>query len=92
MNRANPNTALILAICLAVLTGFHLVAAPALAQSDGGQTITLADAGRARFQIVAAPDGIEAYAAKTLAGYLKEMTGAEFPVVSPVLDYHSSLG
>jgi hypothetical protein len=32
---------------------------------------------------VAAPDGIEAYAAKTLADYLKEMTGAEFPVVSP---------
>ena len=86
MKRATPSTASILATCLAVLTGFHLAAAaPAMGQSVGGQTITLAEAGRARCQIVAAldPDGVETYAAKTLAGYLKEMTGAEFPVVSP---------
>jgi hypothetical protein len=85
MKRDTPDTASILAARLAVLTAFHFFAATALAQADGGQTITLAEAGRARCQIVAAPDadGIEAYAAKTLAGYLKEMTGAEFPVVSP---------
>ena len=85
MRRSTQNTASFLATRLAVLTAFPLVATAALAQSDGGQIITLAEAGRARCQIVAAPDadGIEAYAAKTLAGYLKEMTGAEFPVVSP---------
>jgi hypothetical protein len=70
---------------LAVFTCLLFVASSAMAQSDGGQTITLAEGGRTRYQIVAAsaPDGIEAYAAKTLAGYLKETTGAEFPVVSP---------
>ena len=66
---------------------------PSPGSEDGGsrvlqltnQTITLAEAGEARYQIVASPDpdGIEGYAAKTLAGYLKEMTGAEFPVVAP---------
>jgi hypothetical protein len=57
----------------------------AQAQPEDGPAITLAEAKRTRYQIVAAPDegGIEAYAAKTLADYLKEMTGAEFPVVSP---------
>ena len=76
-------------------TGFVLLArflllivpVPALApaQSGGDQPLTLAEAGRAHYQIVAAPDvdGIEAYAAETLADYLKEMTGAVFPVVSP---------
>ena len=45
-------------IGLALLTGFLFLVAPTLglAQSDGGQTITLAEAGRARCQIVAAPD------------------------------------
>ncbi len=85
MKRPTPNTAPIRATGLALLTGFLFLVAPALAQSDGGQTITLAKAERAHYQIVAASDsdGIEAYAAKTLAGYLKEITGAEFPVVSP---------
>jgi hypothetical protein len=95
MKRPTPNTAPIRAIGLALLTGFLFLVATTLGlvQSDGGQTVTLAETGRARCQIVATPDadGIEANAAKTLAGYLKEMTGAEFPVVSPVLDYHSSL-
>ena len=87
MKRPAPKTAPIRATGPALLTCFLFLVTPALAraQSDGGQTITLAEAGRARCQIVAAPDadGIEAYAAKTLTGYLKEMTGAEFPVVSP---------
>jgi len=85
MKRAIPNTLSILANCLAVLIALHLVAQAVLAQADGGQPITLAEAGRARCQIVAVldVDGIEAYAANTLAGYLREMTGAEFPVVAP---------
>lgn len=83
MKRPDSNTASIREAGLTLLSGFLFLVAPA--QSDGGQTITLAEAGRARCQIVAAPDadGIEAYAAKTLAGYLKEVTGAECPVVSP---------
>ncbi len=70
MKRPTPNTTPIRATGLALLTGFLFLVAPALAQSDGGQTITLAEAQRAHYQIVAAPDadGIEAYAAKTLAG------------------------
>jgi len=58
----------------------------ALAQSDGGgETLTLAEAGNTTYQIVTdtEPGDVEDYAAETLAGYLKEMTGAEFPVVSP---------
>jgi len=60
-------------------------AAALIAQSNAGQTITLAESGQARYQIVreSTPAGLEEYAAKTLAGYLQEMTGAEFPVVSP---------
>lgn len=56
-----------------------------LSPSDGGRAITLADGGKTNYRIVADPDaeGIEAYAAKTLAGYLKDMTGAEFPFVAP---------
>jgi len=66
---------------LALLAGLQVFSARAV----DGQTITLAEAGEARCLIVAAADaeGIEAYAAKTLAGYLKEMTGAEFPIVGP---------
>ena len=67
-----------------MLTGFHCVVA-AQARADSGQSITLAKAGQTRYQIVTAPDEgtIEAHAAETLADYLKEMTGAEFPIVSP---------
>lgn len=56
-----------------------------LSASSGGQAIELADDGKTSYQIVAdsAPDGIDAYAAETLARYLKEMTGSEFPVVAP---------
>jgi hypothetical protein len=74
-----PTLTLIIALVFAPLVS------PTLAQSNDGRTITLADDGRARYRIVAASDadGIEDYAAQTLAGYLKEMTGAEFPVVSP---------
>jgi hypothetical protein len=84
MKRANPIKTSILAACLIVMTGFHFVV-PAQVRSDSDQTITLAKAGQTRCQIVAAPDaaGTETYAARTLADYLKEMTGAEFPVVSP---------
>lgn len=68
MKRFALNTSPIHATCFAVLTGFHFVVV-SLTQSSG-QTITLADDGRARFQIVAASDadGIEDYAAQTLAG------------------------
>ena len=85
MKRATLHTVSLLAMFLVVLTGLHFVALDALAQSDGGQPGALAEAGRTRYQIVAAPDvdGIETYTAKTLAGYLKEITGAEFPVVAP---------
>jgi hypothetical protein len=74
-----PTLTLIIALVFAPLVS------PTLAQSNDGRTITLADDGRARYRIVAASDadGIEDYAAQTLAGYLKEMTGAEFSVVSP---------
>jgi len=72
---------------LALLAGLLLLVAPtpALAQSDSGGTFTLAEGGRTRYQIVAAPEagGIEAHAAETLAGYLEEMTGVEFPIVAP---------
>ncbi len=85
MKRPTPNTTPTRATGLALLSGFLFLVAPALGQSVGGQAITLAKADRSRYQIVAAPDAdeIEAYAAETLAGYLKQMTGAEFPVVSP---------
>ena len=85
MKRFIPNTAAIHATGLALLTGVLFLVTPAIAQSDGGQSLTLAEAKQTRYQIVSATDadGIEAYAAKTLADYLKEMTGAEFPVVSP---------
>lgn len=85
MKRFIPHTAAIHATGLALLTGVLFLVTPAIAQSDGGQSLTLAEAKQTRYQIVSATDadGIEAYAAKTLAGYLKEMTGAEFPVVSP---------
>ena len=87
MKQPTPNSAPFRVNGLALLAGFLFLVAPALAiaQSDGGQSLTLAEAKQTRYQIVSATDadGIEAYAAKTLAGYLKEMTGAEFPVVSP---------
>ena len=68
-----------------MLCFLHFAAPVVLAQVGSGPPITLAEAGQTRYQIVAAPDvdGVEAYAANTLAGYLQEMTGAEFPVVSP---------
>ncbi|MBM3815357.1 MAG: hypothetical protein FJW20_27415 [Acidimicrobiia bacterium] len=50
----------------------------ALGQSGGGQALMLAEAGRTSYLIVAAPsgaaDGIEDYAAKTLAVYLTPAT------------------
>ena len=87
MTRRTPNTAPIRATCLFLLASFLFLAAQAttLAQSDGEQILTLTESKQTRYQIVAVSDadGVEAYAAETLAGYLKEMTGAEFPVVSP---------
>ncbi len=55
------------------------------AQLDAHSAMTLADGNRTRYQIVASPTsgGIEAYAAKTLAGYLFEITDATFVVVKP---------
>lgn len=66
--------------------GFLLPGAPALAQSDGGsEVLRLAEAGNTTYQIVTDTESgsVEVYAAETLAASLKEMTGAEFPVVSP---------
>lgn len=73
------------ATVLVSLACFLFNAAASIAQSNAGQTITLAESGQARYQIAreSTPAGLEEYAAKTLAGYLQEMTGAEFPVVSP---------
>lgn len=77
-------------LILALLgTGLLFLVTPALslAQTGGGQFLTLAEDDQTRYQIVAALDadseGIETYAAKTLAAYLQEITGAAFPVVSP---------
>ena len=47
--------------------------------------LTLADRGAANYAIVgpASPTKVDAYAARELAGYLKQITGADFPVVDP---------
>ena len=84
MKRTITNPQSFLAICF-MLCFLHFAAPLVLAQVGSGPSMTLAEAGQTRYQIVAAPDvgGVEAYAASTLAGYLQEMTGAEFPVVSP---------
>lgn len=66
--------------------GFLLSAATAPARSnDSGGLLRLAEAGETTYQIVADtdPGGIEEHAARTLAGYLEEMTGAKFPIVAP---------
>ncbi|MCP5541869.1 MAG: DUF4838 domain-containing protein [Akkermansiaceae bacterium] len=87
MKRPVPIFTCLRSIGLVLLAGFVLTISSSLvlAQSEGGQAINLADGGKTNYQIVADPaaDGIETYAAETLAGYLKEMTGAEFPVVAP---------
>jgi len=73
------------ATVLVSLACFLFNTAASIAQSNAAQTITLAESGQTRYQIVreSTPAGLEEYAAKTLAGYLQEMTGVEFPVVSP---------
>lgn len=87
MKRPVPIITCLRSIGLVLLAGFVLTISSSLvlAQSEGGQAINLANGGKTNYQIVADPaaDGIESYAAGTLAGYLKEMTGAEFPVVAP---------
>ncbi|HUT95309.1 MAG TPA: DUF4838 domain-containing protein [Thermoguttaceae bacterium] len=50
-----------------------------------GAEIRLASDGATDYEIVRAADasGVDCYAAKTLAGYLRQSTGAEFPLVTP---------
>jgi len=68
---------------IACATALLLAPFTALHAAEGA--IVLARSGKSLCQIVQAPDasGVDAYAAATLAGYLKEMTGAEFAVVTP---------
>ncbi len=72
-------------IATGVLSFLFVFTTALIAQVGANQSITLADGKRTRYQIVASPisGGVEAYAANTLAGYLKEMTGATFTVVAP---------
>jgi len=72
------------ATVLVSLACFLFNTTASIAQSNAVRTITLAESGQTRYQIVreSTPAGLEEYAAKTLAGYLQEMTGTEFPVVS----------
>ena len=57
----------------------------ALACTAGAVELRLADAGTTTYRIVtpAGPSSVDDYAVKTLAGCLKQITGAEFPVVGP---------
>ena len=61
-----------------------LLAPLAALRADEG-ALVLAESGETRYQIVAVAEeaAIEAYAAQALACTLREMTGAEFPVVAP---------
>lgn len=57
---------------------------PAAAGAADAAEIQLDSNGNTKYQIVCASDasGLDRYAAETLAGYLRESTGAEFPIVA----------
>ena len=67
-------------IFLTALCGPCVSAVPAIAAD-----LQLATSGQTNHQIVkpANASGVDSYAAETLADYLKQITGAEFPVVQP---------
>lgn len=64
---------------------FALGMCPWTSATSAAQGISLAQEGRTSYQIVtpATPSAVDEYAARELGGYLKQATGAEFPVVSP---------
>jgi hypothetical protein len=61
-----------------------LLLAPMALGASSATDIRLASNGATDYQIVCALDasGIDRYAAETLAGYLRESTGAEFAIVT----------
>lgn len=85
MNQPSSNSLLIHITGLALVINCLFWDGPVLAETDGPQIIRIAESRRTQYAIVTTSDvnGIEAYAAKTLAEYLKEITGAEFPIISP---------
>ena len=83
---------------LLVLSAFPLLTGcSAVRPGTGAKALRIAEKGRSRFQIVVSRDGSPStqHAAKELQGFLKEMTGAELPIVddgTPMGEHEIILG